>query len=898
MNSILRIASVSALSLLGIAFTTSAYAYVYGNPPTSVNAITTAQQICSGAAITSLGSNTGTGVAPSWTTLAWSYLDGSLLPADYNNGSYCIDAILTTTTGDGGGGGGVEAAALLALGGNQSTWTITYTLHTGTGVQAYSRGYTLTYTPPTQTTASLSASPSSITSGNYSLLTWSSTNATSCTGTGFNTGGATSGSVSVAPGSTTSYSVSCTGAGGTATKSATVTVAAATAPPSITSFTATPSAVGSGGAVTISWGSANAEYCSSSQFDTQGATTGSVTVNPTTSTTYTITCTGASGTGTGTWQYQRSDLTDLSCPWTDHTRPYSGMSTCSQTPLSGSSCTNPPDKNCKVNTSGGGNGSSCIVATDVYACVITTPPPSVSQSATVDVRASAPTATLSANPAAIASGGSSTLSWSSTNAASCSADAFATGGATSGSASVSPTSTTPYTVTCDPTTGTSGGATFAGGEWWTGGTQTVLFQETVADNGEQGGLCASAAGGYDAWNASITRYPYRCGDAGCDLALVKCWGINGPTGTADAPVTQGGNCSTGSTSCNETGYFRSVSSGVVGAPSAEATATVTVGSTLSVSCSASPTTIATGQPVTWTAHAAGGGGSYTYSWSGTDGLAGSSQSVQKTYASAGTKTASVTVFSPHIASVEKADRFALESLWKVVSALFVPTAHALTSGTCGGSFVGGGDADCDTVVGGDGNSPPPGGAYDYVTVACDADSDPDDGTVTVTSTDPTATLSNNGPLFSTTGKNAAGVAGTLTWSSTNATSCAGTGFNTGGATSGTVPTGILAANTNYSVSCSGAVANTTVMVTSPSATITANPTRVNPGAHSSLTWSTTLCTNVAVTGTNGFSSTASSSTNVDSGAIGAHGDTFTVTCDAGAATASVQVNVPPQFDEF
>ena len=76
-------------------------------------------------------------------------------------------------------------------------------------------------------TASLSANPTSITSGQSSALTWSSTDAVSCVGTGFSTGNAISGSASVAPSATTTYSVSCTGPGGTATASATVTVTSA-----------------------------------------------------------------------------------------------------------------------------------------------------------------------------------------------------------------------------------------------------------------------------------------------------------------------------------------------------------------------------------------------------------------------------------------------------------------------------------------------------------------------------------------------------------------------------------------------------------------------------------------------------------------------------------------------
>ena len=72
--------------------------------------------------------------------------------------------------------------------------------------------------------ATLSANPASITSGQSSTLTWSSTNATSCTGTGFTTSG-TSGSVSVSPTVTVTYSVTCNGAGGTSSPaSATVTV--------------------------------------------------------------------------------------------------------------------------------------------------------------------------------------------------------------------------------------------------------------------------------------------------------------------------------------------------------------------------------------------------------------------------------------------------------------------------------------------------------------------------------------------------------------------------------------------------------------------------------------------------------------------------------------------------
>ncbi len=82
-------------------------------------------------------------------------------------------------------------------------------------------------TPPTPT-ISFSASPNSVSAGSSSTLTWNSTNATGCNATGgWNgtqpvTGSASTGALNI----TTTYNLSCTGAGGTANASAIVTVAA------------------------------------------------------------------------------------------------------------------------------------------------------------------------------------------------------------------------------------------------------------------------------------------------------------------------------------------------------------------------------------------------------------------------------------------------------------------------------------------------------------------------------------------------------------------------------------------------------------------------------------------------------------------------------------------------
>ena len=67
----------------------------------------------------------------------------------------------------------------------------------------------------------------------------------------------------------------------------------------------------------------------------------------------------------------------------------------------------------------------------------------------------------------------------------------------------------------------------------------------------------------------------------------------------------------------------------------------------SVSCSATPSIVDVGRPVNWQAAVdpltPPGGGSYSYSWTGTDGLSGTVRSVIKTYNSVGIKNAAVSV---------------------------------------------------------------------------------------------------------------------------------------------------------------------------------------------------------------------------------------------------------------
>ena len=66
---------------------------------------------------------------------------------------------------------------------------------------------------------------------------------------------------------------------------------------------------------------------------------------------------------------------------------------------------------------------------------------------------------------------------------------------------------------------------------------------------------------------------------------------------------------------------------------------------LDIGCYSDPATISINQPITWSTEVTGGVAPYTYSWTGSDGLTGSSASVIKTYSASGEKSAIVTVTS-------------------------------------------------------------------------------------------------------------------------------------------------------------------------------------------------------------------------------------------------------------
>lgn len=135
-----------------------------------------------------------------------------------------------------------------------TTYSITCTGAGGTATQQVTvTAPTTTPSPTPAPTLTFSAAPSTVLSGSGTTLTWSSNNATACTGTGLSFVGSqpTQGSVTVANiTANQTFSLSCTGAGGSVTKSAAVTVQTTTTP--------TPSGkvvlMSEGDSISVFWG--------------------------------------------------------------------------------------------------------------------------------------------------------------------------------------------------------------------------------------------------------------------------------------------------------------------------------------------------------------------------------------------------------------------------------------------------------------------------------------------------------------------------------------------------------------------------------------------------------------------------------------------------------------------
>jgi hypothetical protein len=286
--------------------------------------------------------------------------------------------------------------------------------------------------------------------GETSVLVWSAANGTSCRAP-WTASRATSGSQAVTPASTTTYTITCRGSGGSTSASTTVNVINLT--PAV-GLDTDQHFLNPGETSVLAWTADRATSCSA-PWTSSRATNGSQSVTPATTTTYTITCTGPGGSAqASTTVNVASAAPALGLDTDQHFLNPGETSVLVWTASNATSCRAP------WTTSTATNGSQAVTpaSTTTYTVTCTGPGGVSRASTTVNVANLNPTIDLDTDQHFLNPGETSVLVWSAFNATSCRAP-WTTSNATSGSPAVTPASTTTYTLTCTGPGGSSKAST-------------------------------------------------------------------------------------------------------------------------------------------------------------------------------------------------------------------------------------------------------------------------------------------------------------------------------------------------------------------------------------------------------------------------------------------------------
>jgi len=353
--------------------------------------------------------------------------------------------------------GPVDPSGSISVSPTETTlYTITATGPGGTATDSVT--VTVTYPAPT---VSISADPQTILLGESATLSWSSTYADSATIDQSIGSVPVNGSTMVSPGQTTTYTITATGLGGTATDSVTVTVLY---PPTAT-ISADPETILLGASATLTWSSTHTVSCVIEPGVGTVDPSGSIPVSPTVTTTYTITATGPGGTATDTVTVTVLYLPTVTISADPESIIIGGSSTLTWSSTYADTCEIQPDVGTVDPT-----GSTTVSPTETTTYTITATGPGGTATDTVTVTVLyLPTVTISADPESIIIGESSTLTWTSTNADTCEIQPDVGTVDPTGATTVSPTETTTYTITA---TGPGGSAT---------DTVTVTVSETFPE---------------------------------------------------------------------------------------------------------------------------------------------------------------------------------------------------------------------------------------------------------------------------------------------------------------------------------------------------------------------------------------------------------------------------------
>ena len=385
--------------------------------------------------VDSLLASPSTITAGETTTLSWTTTGATDVSIDNGVGAVAVD-------------GSVPVSPSVT-----TTYTLTATSAGGTATSSAS----VTVNPAPPTVDSLAASPSTITAGETTTLSWTTTGAT---GVSIDNGVgavAVNGTVTVTPAATTTYTLTATGTGGTATIVVAVTVNPL--PPTADSFTAAPATITAGETTTLSWTTTGATGVSIDNGVGAVAVDGSVTVSPSVTTTYTLTATSAGGTATSS----ATVTVNPAPPTVDSLAASPSTITAGETTTL--SWTTTDATGVSIDNGVGavavdGNVTVTPAATTTYILTATSAGGTATSNATVTVNPALPTVdSVSATPSTITAGGSATLSWTTTSTTSVLLSIDNSVGvvtvAADGSVTVSPSVTTTYILTATSTEGTA-----------------------------------------------------------------------------------------------------------------------------------------------------------------------------------------------------------------------------------------------------------------------------------------------------------------------------------------------------------------------------------------------------------------------------------------------------------
>ncbi len=828
---------------------------------------------------------------------------------------------------------------------------------------------------PPGVAVSIQATPTVIVAGQAAALTWSSSNADSCTASGSWSGSeplvgnAVSTGTLTAPGNTPtnySYTLLCTGAGGSASGTASVTVNPA--PAAVTSFAASPTVITSGQSTSFTWATTAATSCTASGGSGSDGWVGSVPVsssgtpvgpiNASGIYVYSLICTGPGGTGAPqSLSVQVNPITSPPASVTSFSASPStiqvGQSTylnwsttsataCTASGGAGSAWTG------SVGTSGTAFNSGAINAAGSYTFTLSctgpggaASPSSVIVNVTSVPQPAASITAFSASPTSITTGQAASLSWSTSNATSCTGSGDTGTGVWNGSVGTASSGfstgalTSPgsysYTLMCSGPGGTSTPSTVIVNVSNAPPSAAVVTQFSAAPTTFTTGQATTLA-----WSSANATSCTASGGSGADL-----W--SGTMPTSSTGFSTGAIASTGTftytLTCTGPGGSAGPSSVVVtvtAPPASPATinsftatpSTIEVGQSamLAWSTGGASTCTATGgtgsdgwagtQPTFSSATSTGTittAGSYTYTLncSGSGGASGPS-SVIVNVNSVPPPAASITSLSASPTSLVVGQSTSIA--WSTSSA----TACTASGGSGADNWTGSVATSSTGMTVGPINTA---GNFKY-TLTCTGPgggSGPSSVTVDVASAPPVPIITS---LTASPTTIQSGQSTSLAWSSSGATACTASGGTGADGWSGAQPvssTGTSVGPINatgsetYTLTCSGAggtsapsSVSVTVTATPPAASITsftATPSSLQSGASSSLAWTSSnadSCTAGGGSGSDGWGGpVATSSTGTSTGALTAGTYTYTLTCTGpggSSPTSSAVVtvtNAPP-----